>query len=83
MTYHMELTRGHQRNQIIDLFDKNVKFPEKLYDVLEEGSVLMHWRNDGEALLTDSDRFEAEVGRRHPGLVQIETFANFRRQLRW
>ena len=42
----------------------------------------MSWTEDGTGVLVDEPRFEREVMARYPGLVQVPTFANLRRQLR-
>ena len=64
-------------------------FPQKLYAAVEDsgsppprGSPLIRWTDDGRAIAVDADDFERDVMRRHPGLVEIASFANFRRQMR-
>lgn len=57
-------------------------FPEKLYDVANDG-YLVKWNGCGTGVqVEDADLFENEVMNCYPGFLQIATFANFRRLFR-
>ena len=81
MTYHLERTTSLPTNLKLD-FDRKVRFPEKLWEALDDPSAFLHWAQDGKSLIADEKRFEDTVMKRYPGLVQIASFLNFRRQLR-
>lgn len=61
---------------------KDQQFPEKLYDVANDG-YLVRWNGCGTAIqVDDPDKFENEVMKCYPGFLQIPSFANFRRLFR-
>jgi len=57
-------------------------FPEKLFAAMEAPNALIQWTDDGRAICVDAEDYERNVIRVHPGLVEISSFANFRRQMR-
>ena len=57
-------------------------FPKKLWKVVNSGSELITWSDDGKSINVNATDFENSVMAVHPGLVEISTFANFRRQMR-
>ena len=64
-------------------FDRTKKFPEKLWDALnDQSSDCLRWSTDGKSILVEDKKFTSDIMTRHPGLVQITSFTNFRRQLR-
>ena len=81
MTYHLERTFSLPTNLKMD-FDRKVRFPEKLWEVMEDPSPILHWSTDGTAIVANEQLFEDKVMKRYPGLVQISSFLNYRRQLR-
>lgn len=63
-------------------FDSKDPFPEKLYDVANNG-YLVKWNGCGTAVqVDDPDLFEKEVMKCYPGFLQIPSFVNFRRLFR-
>ena len=63
-------------------FDRLRKFPEKLWDAVNDDSDLLAWSEDGLSIVVDENTFTNSITDVHPGLVQIPSFINFRRQLR-
>ena len=64
-------------------FDRTKSFPEKLWDAVSDPhSDIISWSNDGKSIVVEDKLFVGEVMKQHPGLVQIASFTNFRRQLR-
>ena len=64
-------------------FDSMKRFPEKLWEAVNDSERdLISWSADGTAIVVNEQRFEREVSSVFPGLVQISSFSNFRRQLR-
>ncbi|KAK3582766.1 hypothetical protein CHS0354_015293 [Potamilus streckersoni] len=62
--------------------DPKERFPEKLYDVVNDG-VLVCWNSNGSvSLCVDEEVFEKNVQICYPGFLQIPTFLNFRRLFR-
>jgi hypothetical protein len=59
-------------------------FPEKLWEAVCAGRGLITWSADGRSVVVEDndEKFKLLVDRTYPGLVDIPTFANFRRQLR-
>ena len=49
---------------------------------MEDPSPILHWSTDGTAIVANEQLFEDKVMKRYPGLVQISSFLNYRRQLR-
>lgn len=49
---------------------------------MEDPSPMLHWSGDGKAIVANEKQFEEKIMKRYPGLVQISSFLNFRRQLR-
>lgn len=63
-------------------FNSKDPFPEKLYDVANNG-YLVKWNGCGTAVqVDDPDLFEKEVMKCYPGFLQIPSFVNFRRLFR-
>ena len=81
MTYHME--QVPLKKSPAGEVEHRITFPHKLWDAVNEDSGLLKWSMSNNSFLVNEDRFEKLVMRTHPGLVQIPTFTNFRRQLRW
>ena len=64
-------------------FDRTKTFPEKLWAAVSDPhSDIISWSNDGNSIVVEDKLFVGEVMKHHPGLVQIASFTNFRRQLR-
>ncbi|KAL3864638.1 hypothetical protein ACJMK2_006303 [Sinanodonta woodiana] len=62
--------------------DPKERFPEKLYDVVNDG-ILVCWNHNGSvSLCVDEKVFEKNVKICYPGFLQIPTFLNFRRLFR-
>jgi len=57
-------------------------FPEKLFAAMDVPRAVIQWTSNGRAISVDSDNYERNVLDVHPGLVEISSFANFRRQMR-
>jgi len=57
-------------------------FPEKLLAAMDAPRAVIQWTNNGQAITVDAENYERNVMRVHPGLVEISSFANFRRQMR-
>ena len=59
-------------------------FPQKLFSVVDvpPRAAVIRWTDDGRAIVVDAGDYEQRVMRQHPGLVEIASFANFRRQMR-
>ena len=88
MTYHLERTytfRNHEKDAVNEVgsFEKERKFPEKLFEYASDDCSLITWNKVGTAVVVNPDRFEAEVMKKYPGFMQISTFLNLRRQFRW
>ena len=81
MTYHLERTFSLPTNIKME-FDRKIRFPEKLLEAMEDPSPILHWSSDGKAIVANEKLFEEKIMKRYPGLVQISSFLNFRRQLR-
>ena len=64
-------------------FDRTKTFPEKLWAAVnDKQSGIISWSKDGKSIIVEDKLFVGEVMKFHPGLVQIASFTNFRRQLR-
>ena len=64
-------------------FDRTKTFPEKLWAAVnDKQSDIISWSKDGKSIIVEDKLFVGEVMKFHPGLVQIASFTNFRRQLR-
>lgn len=61
--------------------DPKERFPEKLYDVANDG-YLVSWNGCGDGVIVNEEEFENKVMKCYPGFVQISSFANFRRLFR-
>jgi len=57
-------------------------FPQKLFSAMDTPRPVIQWTNNGQAISVDAEHYERNVMRVHPGLVEISSFANFRRQMR-
>jgi len=57
-------------------------FPQKLFAAMDAPRAVIQWTNNGQAICVDAVHYERNVMRVHPGLVEISSFANFRRQMR-
>ena len=57
-------------------------FPQKLFDAVDAPRAVVRWTEDGRAISVYADDYERNVMHVHPGLVEISSFANFRRQMR-
>lgn len=59
-------------------------FPEKLWEAVNADRGLLAWSADGRSIVVEDndEKFRLLVDRMYPDLVDIPTFANFRRQLR-
>jgi len=57
-------------------------FPEKLYAAMDAPNAVIKWTNNGRAICIDAEDYEQNVMHVHPGLMEISSFANFRRQMR-
>jgi len=57
-------------------------FPQKLFDAIDVPHAVIQWTDNGRAICVDAEHYERNVMKVHPGLVEISTFANFRRQMR-
>ena len=57
-------------------------FPQKLFAAIDSPNALIQWTENGKAISVDADEYERNVMHVHPGLVEISSFANFRRQMR-
>lgn len=60
-----------------------IQFPTKLWEAINSPKHLISWSDDGLSVVVDDQNFEKNVMKTFPGLVQIPSFANFRRQMRW
>lgn len=69
------------KNKAVE-FDSAVRFPEKLLDALSADSPLLYWAPGGESVIVNDVLFEKHVMTSFPGLVQIPTYANLRRQMK-
>ena len=63
------------------IVDFKSQFPEKLYDVVNDG-YLIHWNRNGSISVNSEEEFENSVMRLYPGFLQIPTFLNFKRLFR-
>ena len=63
------------------ILDFKSQFPEKLYDVANDGH-LVHWNRNGSVTLTCEDDFEQNVMQWYPGFLQIPSILNFKRLFR-
>jgi len=57
-------------------------FPQKLFEAMDAPRAVIQWTNNGQAISVDAEYYERNVMHVHPGLVEISSFANFRRQMR-
>jgi len=57
-------------------------FPQKLFAAMDAPRAVIQWSNNGQAICVDAEVYERSVMLVHPGLVEISSFANFRRQMR-
>jgi len=57
-------------------------FPQKLFAAMNAPRAVIQWTNDGKAISIDAEHYERNVMCVHPGLVEISSFANFRRLMR-
>ena len=57
-------------------------FPQKLFTAMDTPRAVIQWTDSGKAISIDAEDYERNVMRVHPGLVEISSFANFRRQMR-
>jgi len=57
-------------------------FPQKLFVAMDSPRAVIQWSDDGRAICVDAEVYERGVMHVHPGLVEIPSFANFRRQMR-
>ena len=86
MTYHMEKTMNWIRS--VDLKSTrtddrlSMQFPWKLWQAVNGQDFILVWNEKGTGISVNASHFEATVMQTHPGLVEIPTFANFRRQMR-
>ncbi|KAK6186577.1 hypothetical protein SNE40_008591 [Patella caerulea] len=60
---------------------KTDRFPEKLYDVVEDNYVI-RWGADGTSIFVDENGFAEIIMECYPGFLQIPDFPNFRRLFR-
>lgn len=63
------------------ILDFKCQFPEKLYDVANDGH-LVHWNRNGSVSVTSEEEFEQNVMDWYPGFLQISSFLNFKRLFR-
>lgn len=63
------------------ILDFKCQFPEKLYDVANDG-YLVHWNRNGSVSVTSEEEFEEKVMKLYPGFLQIPSFQNFKRLFR-
>lgn len=80
----MNCDEGHEKkNTRVKLrFNPKDPFPEKLYDVANDG-YLVKWNGCGTGVqVADPDLFENVVMSIYPGFLQIASFVNFRRLFR-
>ena len=92
MAFHMERMRkkssqGGSSNESGTVGENSpqpdlVRFPTKLFMAANSQNDLIRWSDDGRSIIVDDGQFESEVMTVFPGLVQIASFPNFRRQLR-
>jgi len=57
-------------------------FPQKLFAAMDAPNAVIQWTDNGQAISIDAEDYERNIMRVHPGLVEISSFANFRRQMR-
>ena len=70
-----------KHNRIRLSLDPKERFPEKLYDVANDG-YLVSWNGTGTSVTVSEEGFEDKVMECYPGFLQISSFANFRRLFR-
>jgi hypothetical protein len=63
------------------IVDFKSQFPEKLYDVVNDGA-LIKWNRNGSISVTSEEEFENNVMKWYPGFLQIPSFQNFKRLFR-
>lgn len=85
MTYHMERHSPWWQVESTEVFPKGkfaLQFPWKLWHAASSLPDLVSWNEVGTEIEVNADDFERQVMTVYPGLVEISTFANFRRQMR-
>ena len=63
------------------IVDFKSQFPEKLYDVANDGA-LIKWNRNGSVSVTSEQEFENNVMKWYPGFLQIPSFQNLKRLFR-
>ncbi|KAH3717042.1 uncharacterized protein LOC127856370 [Dreissena polymorpha] len=72
---------GEPKRRYRLILDFKCQFPEKLYDVCNDG-YLVHWNRNGSVSVRDETTFENSVMTCYPGFLQIPTMLNFKRLFR-
>lgn len=63
------------------ILDFKSQFPEKLYEVANDGA-LIKWNRNGSVSVPDTEAFEENVMKWYPGFLQIPSFQNLKRLFR-
>lgn len=51
--------------------DRSQRFPDKLYEIVDDESTLLSWSNNGRLILVDEFYFENHVMQMYPGFVAV------------
>ncbi len=53
-------------------FDRSLKFPQKLWEAVNDPDDLIQWNEDGTGVVVNADYFTSQVMTRYPGEPRLQ-----------